>query len=290
MVENKSYNLKNEIMIYNDLALFVSVARHLSFSEAAESLGIPLSRVSRRIAGLETQLGVRLFERTTRQVRLTEEGRRLFDQSQGAVEALQNVAGILELPAQQTIRVTASPLAARVSIGPRLLAFAADNPTVRFDLIAANANLDFFRDNIDLAFRLGPLEDSNLIARRLWSVPYRFCAAAGFCEAHGVSGVVTREVLLGLPAVCTQQAWILSNGERLQPSNVTHVLDDLNLVADAARMDFGVALLPEDLVRDGLVPLEVSDVPPVSRDMYAVYPSRRLLPDRMRRLIDFMAA
>ena len=117
-------------MIYNDLALFITVAHHLSFSEAVQNLGIPLSRFSRRIAELEEHLDTKLFERTTRQVRLTEEGRRLLGRCQSPIEELQDVAGFTDDIKRQTIRITAPPLAARTTIGPRLLEFAINQANV----------------------------------------------------------------------------------------------------------------------------------------------------------------
>ena len=277
-------------MIYNDLALFTSVARHLSFSEAANALGISLSRVSRRIAELEDHLGAKLFERTTRQVRLTEEGRRLLDRCQEPLEALQDVAGFSENGKQHTIRVTAPPLAARTRIGPLLLEFAEQNPDVMLDLTATNTLLDFFRDNIDLAFRLGPLADSSLIAKRLWSIPYCFCAGVGFLENNGLSGSVDLQEFLDLPAITSGQPWVLTGGDTIQPKNVIHSLDDLEVVTDAVRKNLGVAMLPSDLASEELHTLTVKDATPMPRDMYAVYPSRRLLSARIRKLIEFVGA
>lgn len=275
-------------MIYNDLALFTTVAQHLSFSEAAQRLGIPLSRVSRRIAELEDHLGTKLFERTTRQVRLTEEGRRLLDRCQSPVEALQDVAGFTEDIKRQTIRITAPPLAARTTVGPRLLEFASQNPDVTFDLVTTYAMLDFFRDNIDIAFRLGPLADSSLIAKRLWSVPYSFCAGAGFIAEHDLR-ILSVDDLRTLPAITSRQPWVLANGEHVRPSQVSHAIDDLDVVAAAAQQDLGVAMLPSDMVTGTLRPLSIEGAQPLQRDMFAVYPSRRLLPARVRRLIDFMS-
>lgn len=275
-------------MIYNDLALFTTVAHHLSFSEAAQRLGIPLSRVSRRIAELEDHLDTKLFERTTRQVRLTEEGRRLLDRCQSPIEELQDVAGFADNIKRHTIRITAPPLAARATIGPRLLEFASQNPDVALDLVTTNSMLDFFRDNIDLAFRLGPLEDSSLVAKRLWSVPYSFCAGTSFMEKIGLKSV-TVDDLRTLPAIISRQPWVLANREQVRPSSVIHTIDDLDVVAAAARQNLGVALLPSDMIVDGLQPLLLEDAEPMQRDMFAVYPSRRLLPVRTRRLIDFMS-
>lgn len=275
-------------MIYNDLALFTTVAQQLSFSEAAQRLGIPLSRVSRRIAELEDHLDTKLFERTTRKVRLTEEGRRLLDRCQDPIEALQDVAGFSDDVGRHTIRITAPPLAARTTIGPRLLAFAAQNPDVRVDLTTTNTTLDFFRDNIDIAFRLGPLTDSSLVAKRLWYVPYSFCAGAGFIAERGLDRL-TLDDLRALPAITSRQPWVLDNGETLRPTEVAHSIDDLDVVAAAAAQNLGVAMLPTDMVTGHLQPLEIEGGHLMQREMFVVYPSRRLLPERIRRLIDFMA-
>ncbi|WP_170386540.1 LysR family transcriptional regulator [Ruegeria atlantica] len=275
-------------MIYNDLALFTVVANHLSFSKAADRLGIPLSRVSRRIAELEDHLGAKLLERTTRQVRLTEEGRRLLDRCQNPIEALQGIAGFTDDTRHQSIRITAPPLAARTTIGPRLLDFVAQNPDVALEMTTTNAMLDFFRDNIDLAFRVGPLTDSSLVAKRLWSVPYCFCAGQGFIQEHGLDGPISRQDFQALPALTAGQPWVLESGETLHPKQVAHSLSDLDVIAQAARRDLGVAMLPLDMVVDDLQRLQVTDTAPLTRDMFAVYPSRRLLPARVRKLIDFM--
>lgn len=276
-------------MIYNDLALFTSVARHLSFSEAAAHLGIPLSRVSRRIADLEDHLGVRLFERTTRKVRLTEEGRRLLDRCQEPVEALQNIAGFAEDTGRQTLRLTAPPMAVQSRIGARLLDFAAGNPQIKLDMTTSNTILDFFRDNIDLAFRVGPLQASGLVARKLWTLQYGFCASPGFLERHGLSRAVSLEQVLALPALVTRQPWLIEGGVQVKPRMVVHEFDTLDLLAGAAQRGMGITILPLDMIADGLVELTVPDARPVSRDMFAVYPGRRLVPARVRKLIDFMA-
>lgn len=277
-------------MIYNDLALFTKVANHLSFSAAAEQLGIPLSRVSRRIAELEEHLGAKVFERTTRQVRLTEEGRRLLDRCQDPIEALQGVAGFTEDTRRQVIRIAAPPLAARKTVGPRLMDFAEQHPDVEFDLTTTNLFLDFFRDNIDLAFRVGPLTDSNLVARKLWSVDYCFCAGAKFIADRGLSNTLSRKDFLALPALVAGQAWVLDSGETLQPKQIAHSFGDLDVIRQAVQRNLGVALLPRDMVSGGIQPLEVDSAKPLTRDMFAVYPSRRLLPVRVRKLIDHMAS
>ena len=277
-------------MILNDLALFTAVANHLSFSKAAKQLGIPLSRVSRRITHLEEHMGVQLFQRTTRQVRLTEEGRSLLDRCQAPIEALQDLAGFADDTRTQTIRITAPPLAARTTVGRRLLEFAALQPEVKIELTTSYAYLDFLRDNIDLAFRLGPLTDSSLVARRLWPVPYCFCVGRRFANAHNLSRTITVKRLKSLPAIRSRQPWLLESGDEVRPTQAVHMFDDLELVLQAVRQDLGVAMLPADLLSKDVQPIALAGSNALQRDMYAVHPRRRLLAARVRHLIDFMAS
>ncbi len=237
---------------------------------------------------MEDHLGTKLFERTTRQVRLTEEGRRLLDRCQDPIEALQGIVGFTDDTRRQSIRITVPPLAARTTIGPRLLDFAEQNPDVALEMTTTNIMLDFFRDNIDVAFRVGPLTDSSLVAKRLWSVPYCFCAGQGFIGERGLRGLISRPDFLALPALTAGQPWVLESGETLHPKQTAHNLTDLDVIAQAARRNLGVAMLPSDMVNSDLKRLEVIDTVPLTRDMFAVYPSRRLLPARIRKLIDFM--
>lgn len=275
-------------MIYNDIALFVSVAEHLNFSEAAHQNGIPPSRISRRIAGLEAYLGVKLFERSTRQVRLTAEGKAFLDQCQNPIDDLRQLTNFKDQTTVKTIRITAPPLAVRTNIGPKLLEFIKQYPDIKIDLSTTNMMLDFFRDNIDLAFRLGPLHDSQLIAKQLWSVPYCFCASRNFIKLHDLKTPLSLTILRHLPAIISRQAWILENGEKIVPQNIIHEFDDLFLIAEAARNNMGIAMLPKDMLNQDLITIPVINAQPLQRHMYAVYPSRRLLPQRIRDMINFM--
>ena len=277
-------------MILNDLAFFTVVARHLNFSEAAKELNIPLSRVSRRIAELENYLEIKLFERTTRHVRLTEEGKYLLDECQEPIEALQDITGLSGDTDKHTIRITAPPLAVHTSIGPRLLDFTERNPNISLSLTSTNSMLDFYRENIDIAFRLGPLSDSSLIAKRLWTVPYSFCASDSFIKRHSIDKEISIDQFLTLPAIIAGQKWVLESGAQVQPQTVVHEIDDLYLIREAAQRGMGVALLPTDFLTPPLCVIELSSARPLEREMFAVYPSKRFLPTRVRNLIDFMSS
>lgn len=277
-------------MIYNDLALFISVARTENFAKAAAELKIPPSRMSRRIAELEEHLGIKLFERTTRQVRLTEEGRQLLDRCQAPMEELEGISGFSETLKEHTIRITAASLAARRTIAPKLLTFMKAYPNVKVELITANQRLDFIKDNIDIAFRLGPLPDSNLIAKYLWDIPYSFCASEDFLKSRNLAPTIHKHTLLEQPAIASNFGWLLESGVILKPKKIKHMFDDLQLIELTARENLGIALLPSDMITGNLKPLEVLDCKPALRTMHIVYPEKRLLPQRIRDFIEHFSA
>jgi len=276
-------------MLYNDLAIFVRVARTGGFKAAASTLGLPASRVSRRIAELETRLGHRLFERTTRSVRLTEEGQALLDRCDGPVEALDGALGMAARPGGR-IRVTAPPLAARRVIGEDLLAFLAARPDVSVELIATTEMLDFVRDGVDVAFRLGPLTDAEFVSRRLCPVPYTLCASDGFLAANPAARSISAGALRDLPLVFTGQVWLFRDNLSMRPRPEDHVFTDLEVARSAVAAGLGIGFLPLLMTGEDVVPLDVPGLVPVERALFIVHPSRRLLPERVRALIEWMVA
>ncbi len=278
-----------ESEMVDDIVIFVAVARRGSFTAAARELNVPLSTVSRRLAGLEGRLGERLLERTTRRLRLTAAGRQLMDRTEAPIDEL---LGVLRTGVRSSgkIRATAPPLAARTRLGAGLLAFLAEHEGVQLDLIATNALLDFIKDDIDIAFRIGPLEESSLVAVRLWSVPYMVCAAPRLADRLHAEGPVDIDRLSTTPCIWTGQAWQFEGRPGFCPSNIVHRIDELDLAAAAVEAGLGVAYLPADLARAVGVGLALAGLTPQDKTMYAVYPARRLLSARISELIAFLRA
>jgi LysR family transcriptional regulator AphB len=274
-------------MIYNDIALFVAVAKAGRFSGAAKDLGLSLSMVSRRILDFEAAIGVKLFERNTRNVRLTHEGRSLLDRTEALIEGL-NSAVRARFAGDGTIRATAPPLAARTQLGSRLLDFLSRNPEIKLDLVATNSQLDLIEDNIDIAFRLGPLNDSSLVAVKLWDVPYAVCGSPALAEEYGIRSGVETETLAGLPCIYTGQPWRFEGVPHLKLRNVVHRIDELELAAEAVSRGLGFGFLPLEIARTVGRVIKVGRLKPVSRTLYALYPSRRLLPTHLRNLIEYI--
>ena len=282
-----------------DLQLFVAVARHLSFVEASRRTGVPTSSVSRRVVRLEESLGVRLLQRTSRQVALTQEGARLLERAAPLVDGL---AVALEATAEREaepagrLRVTAPVMTGARRVAPALFGFVARHPRVALELDLSNAVVPLVEAGVDLAFRAGPVRDAELVARHLWSVPFTLAAAPALVrEALGGRTRVSRDVLGTLPAVFSRPGgWRLRRRDGsldvVRPRERVTV-NDPRVALDAALRGLGVVCAPlEDVEAQGgaLLQLSVPGRSVESRELYAVYPSRRLLPARVRLALEWV--
>ncbi|MDB5367205.1 MAG: LysR family transcriptional regulator, partial [Rhodospirillales bacterium] len=170
---------------FDDVAIFVRVAREGSFVGAARALGLPTSTISRRIAALEARLKVQLLRRTTRAVSLTDDGCAFAERCGVAFDEIATAADRLGDTGERlrgTLRITAPLFVCPDTFGPSLLAFAAHHPELVMDLRFTNAAPDLVEDGVDLAFQLGPLRDGRHVARKLWTVPHVVCASAALLE------------------------------------------------------------------------------------------------------------
>ena len=169
----------------NSLLIFAKVVEANSFSEAARRLNIPLSSVSRRVAELETQLGVRLLERSTRSLRLSEIGSEVLEHAQRTAELIESVDNVVSNRLSEVsgiLRLSAPPSIADSLLVPLISPFQALYPGVYVQLLLTERVIDHIVDAIDLAFRIGTLNDSSLIARRILTYRHQLVASPAYLE------------------------------------------------------------------------------------------------------------
>jgi DNA-binding transcriptional LysR family regulator len=171
----------------NSLLIFAQVVEANSFSEAARRLKMPTSTVSRRIADLEKQLGVRLIERSTRSLRLTDVGSEVLDHAQRLPElseAIGNIASNHLSRVSGTLRLAAPPSISDSLLAPLIGAFQASYPDVRIQVFITERIVDHIAEGVDLAFRVGELEDSSLVARRLLTYRHQLVASPAYLNGR----------------------------------------------------------------------------------------------------------
>jgi len=154
----------------NALALFAKVVQAASFSEAARRLKMPISTVSRRIAELEDKLGVRLLERSTRNLRLTELGAEVLEHAIRSAELSEAVEGVVSNRLSNitgTLKLSAMPSVSDTLLTPLVTTFQASYPDVRVQILVTERLVDLIAEGVDLAFRLGALKDSCLVERKI---------------------------------------------------------------------------------------------------------------------------
>ena len=172
----------------NSLMIFAKVVEANSFSEAARRLRMPISTVSRRIADLEDQLGVRLLERSTRNLRLTDVGSDILEHAQRSAEISESVNSIASnqlTDVSSLLRISAPPSISDSLLAPMIGAFQASYPNVRIQVFVTDRFVDHIAEGIDLVFRIGELKDSAMIARKILTYRHILLASPEYLKQHG---------------------------------------------------------------------------------------------------------
>jgi DNA-binding transcriptional LysR family regulator len=285
------------------LQIFVEVVRQGSFAAVARDRNIDPSSVSRAIAGLEEEIGVRLFQRTTRQLSPTEAGTIYFERVEPLIEEMQqaiDVATDISGKPKGILRVTASVSFGLKCIVPLLPNFSRMYPDLTVDLLLTDAVVDLFAERIDVAVRLGLLADSTLIAQQLMQTCYFVCASPDYLKQWGQPQKpedVEQHNCLLFPLAGFRSRWIFRdrNGDEreIQVRGRTFISNAIAL-QQCAIAGMGLALLPhwlidEDLRAGKLINL-FPDYQVTATDFntaaWLVYPSRAYIPLKIRVFID----
>jgi DNA-binding transcriptional LysR family regulator len=171
----------------NSLIMFAKIVEANSFSEAARRLNVPISTVSRRIAELESRFGVRLLERSTRSLRLTDIGSELLEYAQRSAELDEAVGDIVSNRrsiVSGLLKISAPPSISDSLLVPLINAFQTSYPDVRIQIFITDRWVDHIVEGIDLVFRFGALKDSNLVARRILTYRHQLVTSPAYLEKH----------------------------------------------------------------------------------------------------------
>jgi DNA-binding transcriptional LysR family regulator len=289
----------------NDLLFFAEVVDRGGFAAAGRALNLPKSKLSRRVAELEARLGVRLLQRTTRKLSLTQAGEiyhrycvAMREQAEAADEAVAHV----QTEPRGTVRITCPLTLAHTTIGPLLPRFLAAHPQVRIEMQVANRVVDLVEEGVDVALRVrSNLDDSgSLVARNLGETKGVLVASPQLLQRFGAPQDV--ESLRNLPTVAMSAADGRASWHLLGPRGAefelqhhpVYTADDLFTLKFAVLQGTGMSVLPdylcsEELRRGELVPVLPGWAPRVGM-VLAVFASRRGMVPAVRRLIDFLAA
>jgi DNA-binding transcriptional LysR family regulator len=288
----------------NDMVFFAEVVDRGGFTAAGRSLGVPKSKLSRRIGELEARLGVRLLQRTTRKLSLTQAGEiyyhhcfALREQAEFADEAVARVQG----EPRGTVRVTCPVNLAQTTLAPILPRFIAAHPQVRVEMQLTNHAVDLVQAGVDVALRVrSTLDDSaSLVVKQLGPTSSVLVASPELLQRLGRPG--SPEDLHRLPTAamsasdgCASWHLVGPQGEdfRLRHRPV-YTADDLFVLKLAALQAVGMTVLPDfmciDEVRQGELMPVLPGWSPSTAKVLAVYPSRRGMLPAVRRFLDFLA-
>jgi DNA-binding transcriptional LysR family regulator len=288
----------------NDLYFFAAVVEHGGFSSAGRALGIPKSRLSKRIAQLEDRLGVRLLQRTTRRFVVTEVGERFYGHCRAVLEearAAQDAVDELRAEPRGVVRVSCPVSLSQTVMADVLPGFLAQYPKVMVRLIATNRRVDLIGEGVDVAIRVrSKLDtDATLVVRSFGQSRVLAVASPSLLDKHGRP--TQPSDLSQLPALTMSehegaQSWELvgADGERvtvdIHPRLIT---GEFGALLQSARRGIGVTLLPEFVCAPAITAGELEVVLPEwsvpDGVMHFVYPSRRGLLPGVRAFVDYLA-
>lgn len=280
--------------------VFIRIAETGSFSSVARELGATQPAVSRQVAALETHLGVRLFQRSTRSLTLTEDGRDLLVHARLVVEAVEETEAAIgrrRTSPSGTVKLGCPGAFGKLYVAPRIYRLLSRYQDLSVDLSMTDTVVDMVQDGLDLSIRVGEVADASLVARRIGSTTAVAVASAAYLEEHGEpahpSDLAGHECIV-FTRTPTPDTWNFTgeDGAIAVPVRGRLRTNGIEAVIEAAISGVGVALVPTWMMREEGVGSRLRQIlvawRPPRRPISVVYPSRRFLAPRTRAVIDFL--
>lgn len=293
-------------MDLNDVVVFEKVVSEGSLTAAAARLGQPKSSVSRSLGRLEADLGVRLLQRTTRKLHMTDAGQIFFERARRVLAELRDaelaVTQMQESP-QGHLRITMPVELGTKFMGRVVAEFMQRHANVSIEVELSGRMVNLVEEGFDLALRIGEMQDSSLIARRLGNLSARFFASPAYIGRYGVvkkpEEISAHEAILFMqPKQNTLQLFKRSAGDNTQTEALRLTVsgrltvNNSSMACDAAVAGLGVALIPPflcaDAVASGLLLPVLPEYHVCIGGLYAMYPSREHLSLALRAFLDFL--
>ncbi|MDQ7988051.1 MAG: LysR family transcriptional regulator [Candidatus Dactylopiibacterium sp.] len=283
-----------------DMLLFAQVVKSRSFSAAAAQLGVSKSHVSKAVARLEGALGVRLLQRSTRRLSLTEVGGAYFEHCERILEEITQAGETvnrLHLEPRGTLRISTSVAFGTLHVASALPAFMAQHPDLKVDMTISDRLVDLVEEGYDLALRIIAEPSENLVARQIAPIRRKICASPDYLARRGTPR--TPQALSGHNCLdytyqSGQGVWRLQGpgGEHVVPVSGSLRINDDEALSQAVVGGLGLAMLPTFIAGQFLQGGQLVEVLPgylpVDRFLYAVYLPNRHLPLKVRAFIDYL--
>ena len=287
---------------------FVAVARSGGFAAAADQLEVTPSSVTRAVAKLEKSLGLRLFNRTTRSVILTEAGEAFLARISPGLDEIDAAVDMARTGSEElsgTLRVGASVSFGQSVIAPRLSEFCAAFPNLTVDLILSDTTTDIIADRIDVAVRHGTLSDSSLIAQRLATVTYHLVASPDYLQRMPKIKMPTDlrdHICLTYPYSAFRSSWLFARQGEEESIDIRPIVRITNAatLATCVKSGMGLALLANWLVEDDLTNGNLINVLPdwsargaglgSDPSLWIVTPSRSFVPAKTNAFVQYLRA
>lgn len=285
----------------NDVAIFARVVEAGSFTGAARLLGLPKTSVSRRVAELERQVGVRLLHRTTRSLRPTDAGRLYYEQSSAAlrtIEAANEQLAEARAEPSGTIRVSAPVGFAGFFLGQTVFEFLESYPKASVELLLTDDKLNLVEAGIDVAFRTGSLTDSTLVARKLGASHKVLCASPDYLAKRGTpeqpADLRLHDCIIAGRSIAGAQ-WVLEGPDGPQTVAVSGRIaaNTMEIATAAVLKGLGIAQLPASAaapaIAEGRLQRVLPDYAMAVGGVYALYPSSRHLSPAVKAFVELAA-
>jgi DNA-binding transcriptional LysR family regulator len=287
---------------FSAMSAFVAVVEQGSFARAAERLDVSTSSLSRLVADLESHLGARLLNRTTRRLSLTDAGQAYYErcvQLLADLSEAEAIAGQSAAAPRGRIKLTCSVAIGLQRLAPAFASFVARYPEVHFEAVVVDRMVDLVEEGVDLAIRVGAVGSDRLVARRLGQMQLIVCAAPTYLAAHGTPQLpadLERHSLITYAYSPAPNQWRLTDGagavHLVKAAGALHSNSgDINVASAAAGL--GIVMEPDfivgPLLADGRLVALLPDYRGPRGDIWAVYPSRRHLSAKVRLFVEHVA-